>query len=76
MKKTLKYSLLTLGLALAASSVAHADSFNRREPWHDPPQRGQAPERRLAPEVDPSLAISGFALLGGTLTVLRSRRRK
>jgi hypothetical protein len=28
----------------------------------------------LAPEVDPTLAMSGFMLLGGTLTVLQSRR--
>lgn len=28
------------------------------------------------PEVDPSLAVSGLALLGGTLAVLRVRRKK
>ena len=28
------------------------------------------------PEVDPSLAISGFTLLVGTLAVLRIRRKK
>jgi hypothetical protein len=32
------------------------------------------PTNNVAPEVDPSLALSGFMLLGGTLTVLRSRR--
>ena len=31
---------------------------------------------QVAPEVDPSLAMSGFMLLGGTLTVLRSRRKE
>jgi LPXTG-motif cell wall-anchored protein len=28
------------------------------------------------PEVDPSLAVSGIALLAGTLAVLRVRRKK
>jgi len=32
------------------------------------------PTNNVAPEVDPSLALSGFMLLGGTLTVLRGRR--
>jgi len=30
----------------------------------------------VAPEIDPGLAMSGFMLLGGTLTVLRSRRKE
>jgi hypothetical protein len=34
------------------------------------------PTNNVAPEVDPSLAMSGFMLLGGTLTVLRGRRSK
>ena len=34
------------------------------------------PTNNVAPEVDPSLALSGFMLLGGTLTVLRGRRSK
>jgi hypothetical protein len=68
LKKLLKYSLLGLTLTAAASSAAFAD------PWkhHDPPK----PEPRNAPEVDPSLAISGLSLLGGTLVVLRTQRRK
>lgn len=41
-------------------------------------QNSNTPPRdgRAAPEVDPNLAVSGFLLLGGTLTVLRSRRSK
>jgi hypothetical protein len=34
------------------------------------------PTNHVAPEVDPSLAMSGFLLLGGTLTVMRSRRSR
>jgi hypothetical protein len=34
------------------------------------------PPSNMAPEVDPSLAMSGFMLLGGTLIVLCSRRRE
>jgi len=37
---------------------------------------GNNPTNNTAPEVDPSLAMSGFLLLGGTLTVMRSRRSR
>jgi hypothetical protein len=79
MKKILKYSLFGLALAVGASTAAHADPWRhhdppRPEPWHqhDPAR----PELRAAPEVDSSLAVSGLSLLGGTLAVLRARRRK
>lgn len=29
-----------------------------------------------APEIDPSQALAAFVLLGGSLTVMRARRRK
>jgi len=62
----LKYSFLGLALVVGASATANASP---RDSWHhDHPQH--------APEVDPALAISGLSLLGGTLTVLRARRRK
>jgi len=35
-----------------------------------------SPKTNVAPEVDPGLAMSGFLLLGGTLTVLRGRRSR
>lgn len=75
MKNILKYALLTTVLALTASSQAHAFGGD-----HDGAKRrpgGQVPGiPNRAPEVDPSLAIGGLTLLGGTLTVLRARRRK
>ncbi|HEX4320736.1 MAG TPA: hypothetical protein VHZ52_07535 [Acidobacteriaceae bacterium] len=37
---------------------------------------GNNPGKNVAPEIDPSLAMSGFMLLGGTLTVLQGRRPK
>jgi hypothetical protein len=40
------------------------------------PPSGTNPGNNLAPEIDPSLAMSGFMLVGGTLTVLRGRRTK
>jgi hypothetical protein len=43
---------------------------------HHNSTRNNNPTNNVAPEVDPSLAMSGFLLLGGTLTVLRSRRPK
>jgi LPXTG-motif cell wall-anchored protein len=55
-----KSSTLVLGLLLALSTPAFAHH-------HDNPG---------APEVDPSLAIAGISFLGGSLVVLRSRRRK
>jgi hypothetical protein len=75
LKKLLKYSSLVFALALYTSSYAHAESL-----WdilfgnHNPPSHQNPPQR--APEVDPSLAIGGFSLLAGTLTVLRARHRK
>jgi hypothetical protein len=71
-KRVLKYSLLGLALAVGASASAHADPswHHRHDP--DPP----CPEPRTAPEVDPSLAIGGLSLLGGTIAVLRAGRSK
>ena len=68
--RVLKSSFLGIALAVGASTAAHAS------PWHhhdyDPPRR----EPKTAPEVDPSLAIGGLSLLGGTIAVLRARRSK
>lgn len=74
MRNPLKYSFLVLALALVLSSRAHADGDGG---WGwNPPPGAPPPNNCVAPEVDPSLALSGFTLLAGTLTVLRSRRRK
>jgi hypothetical protein len=75
-KKVLKSSLLFLGLALTVggSAAAHADPWSQHH-YNDryPPRPEQA---RKAPEVDPSLAIGGLSLLGGSIAVLRARRGK
>jgi LPXTG-motif cell wall-anchored protein len=69
MKTAIKSSLLALALAVAASPMAQAhDHHHDPKPPYDPPN--------TAPEVDPSMAFAGLTLLGGTLTVLRSRRSK
>jgi len=92
MNTFLRYSVLGLGVALGSSTFAHAEyalgplgagSFGwlqpppHREPPPPPPEK-QCPGNNdnPAPEVDPSLAMSGFTLLGGTLTVMLSRRTK
>lgn len=62
MKPILKYSLLVLALSLTAVPSVRAHD-------HDP-------HRRTAPEVDPALAISGLALLFGSLSVAHARRSK
>jgi LPXTG-motif cell wall-anchored protein len=70
MKTALKFSLFALALAMTMSPMAqaHDDHHHDPKPPCDPPN--------TAPEVDPSMAFAGLTLLGGTLTVLRSRRSK
>jgi hypothetical protein len=65
MNNALKLSMLAFALVLLLSPTAHAQ------------ERGKplAPSN-VAPEVDPSLALCGLTFLGGTLTVMRFRRRK
>lgn len=72
MKMLLRYSFLALGLALGASTAAHADPSW----WQPSPGPTPNPSPSEAPEVDPSLAISGFSLVAGALVVMRSRARK
>jgi LPXTG-motif cell wall-anchored protein len=80
MKTLLKYSLLALALAFSTSAFAQQGGWNggggNGGGWNSPPPGCPPPNNNVAPEVDPSLALSGFTLLGGALTVLRSRRRK
>jgi hypothetical protein len=71
MKIALKYSLSVLALALAVPA-AHAGD---RDGHHNPPPPNKCNPPATAPEVDPSMAFAGLTLLGGTLTVLRSRPR-
>jgi len=83
MLKLLKHSVLALVLVLGSSTYAHAATatvagggiLGTILSWLFPPPPGNNNNNKnTAPEVDPSLAMSGFLLLGGTLTVLRSRR--
>lgn len=61
MKSILKYSILAVSLSLTAIPSARAD---KNKP------------AKTAPEVDPSLALSGLALLAGSLSVAHARRSK
>jgi LPXTG-motif cell wall-anchored protein len=74
MKNVVKYALFTTVLALTVSSQARAFDHDQRDKDHRGKDQSNCPN--TAPEVDPSLAIGGLTMLGGTLTVLRSRRRK
>ena len=65
LKTLLKCSLLALALSLTASTSARAGGY-------DPYPR----QPKTAPEVDPSLAMSGLALLAGALSVARAKRSK
>ena len=72
--KYLKLSLLAFALVLSVSPRAHAFGGHNYGP--PPPPPSPRSPARTAPEVDPSLALGGFTLLGGALTVMRSRRKK
>jgi hypothetical protein len=78
MKNSRKLVMLAFALVLFMSPRAHA--FGGRgwnpPPPPPPPPPPHGPGCNTAPEVDPGLALGGFTLLGGSLTVMRSRRRK
>jgi len=69
MNKFGRYSLI-LGVSLGLTAASYARPHDRDHNYPDPP----AP--KTAPEVDPSLGVSGLALLGGTLALLRARHRE
>jgi hypothetical protein len=71
-KKLMMATLFTLALILALSPRALADPADDRWDHH----RDRHHDDNTAPEVDPGLAIGGLTLLGGSLTVLRARRRR
>ena len=75
MTNTLKRSILALALVASANTFAHAGDPRRLPPQNPvvtPPRGGP----NHAPEVDPNLALGGFTLVAGMLTVLRSRRSR
>jgi LPXTG-motif cell wall-anchored protein len=72
MNHFLKIALFS-ALALSVSSQAHA--FGDKHEGHGP-NYNQPDCPNTAPEVDPSMAIGGLTMLGGTLAVLRARRSK
>jgi hypothetical protein len=73
MKKILKYSILVVSLSLTAIPSAHADRDKDKDKDKDKLNLGH---QRTAPEIDPSLALSGLALLAGSLSVVHARRSK
>jgi hypothetical protein len=66
MRSLIKFALLTVvvafGASIAATAEAPCPSWNR--------------DCHKAPEMDLGLAVAGISLLGGTLAVVRARRRK
>ncbi len=84
MRHLLKCTLLGVGLVLGTSSIAYAGSTDLFGfDYFLPPPKPHLPlpvypnhnPPRLAPEIDPDMAVGGFSLLAGMLIVLRSRRR-
>ena len=75
MKTFLKYSLLVLTLFLTTVPSAFGGPHTPPPPPHQGPPP-PPPRPTTAPEVDPSLAVSGLALLVGSLSVAHARRSK
>jgi hypothetical protein len=67
MKKVLKHVLLVAGAAVILSISAHGQSGSAGQ--------GAGAGKATAPEVDPALTVGGLALLAGSLTIMRARRR-
>lgn len=61
MKKRMKFTFVLIALAFGACTAAEALVLGGSSP---------------VPEIDPGLAVSAIALLGGTIAVLRVRRKK
>jgi hypothetical protein len=78
LRNHLRFAVLTLVVALVASTAAFAGHGGPPPPPPPPPQHGPPPPQpgKPAPEVDPSLALAGISFLAGTLAVVRSRFRK
>lgn len=76
----MKYCLLALVLSLTVPRNARALDHDALAPGHDiraiDDGRHSPKNTRTAPEIDPTLAISGLALLGGALSVALVRRSK
>jgi len=70
MKAILKYSFLGLVLLLTFAPGAHAGP--RPVPAPPPPTKNS----KAAPELDPALAMTGIALLAGSLSVARARHSR
>jgi hypothetical protein len=65
-KRILGAFILTTGLTFGAIGVARADRGYGPGPWGNHPS---------APELDPTLLISGITILAGGLILLDERRR-
>lgn len=72
MKSLFKYSLLVFALSLAVPAAHALDRDDHKFDRHGDHKDGGY----LAPEVDPTLAVSAIALLAGGLTVVGARRSK
>jgi hypothetical protein len=67
--KFLKFSILAVCLAAGSSTIASASDNNEERHAIRHPDN-------TAPEIDPGVAFGSLSMLGGTLVVLRSRRRR
>jgi hypothetical protein len=73
MTKSFKYVLFVLALVLSFTGLASADPGNGNGIGEG---HGKGNPHDQAPEIDPSLTLGAFTLVGGALAVQRSRRAK
>ena len=63
-------------LVVAFGAVPGAQAFSTLPPWAPPPHQNAPgnPAPTVAPEIDPSGALSALTLLAGGLAVIRGRK--
>jgi len=69
-------SALIPGVALVSSIAVSSGVAMAKEHHHDKDWKADDGSALAAPEIDPTFAASGLALLAGGLLVLRSRAKK
>ena len=78
LNRLFKLSLFCTVLVLGMGSMAHAQHgfLTKHNPTPPPPPPPPPSlQKHVAPEIDPGMAVGGFTLLAGMLTVMRARRR-
>ena len=79
MKRRLLVSIIAFGLSglsLGQNGQDQNDQDQNDQDQNDQGQNGQGQDGTHAPEIDPSQAVTAFALVSGSILVIRGRRTK